>query len=167
MTGAYAIRPAEISDLEGIREILNHFIRTSDATLDYDEKSEADMESWYKSHNDRYPVYVCHEESGRVVGYASLSPFAARAGYQASAEISVYVREEAQSRGTGIALCERMTSLGMETGFTAITAIMTSTNKPSIRMVEILGYQRTGSLRNIGAKFGRPVSLEIYQIYPQ
>ena len=52
-----------------------------------------------------YP-YLALEEDGRIVGYCYAAPFAQRAAYRPSADLSLYLAPEAQQRGAGRALYE-------------------------------------------------------------
>jgi L-amino acid N-acyltransferase YncA len=156
------VRPVRSTDLPSVLEIYNHAVQHSDATLDDTEKSLGDMRSWLGHHDDRYPA-VCAEVNGGFAGYGSLSPFAARGGYLASAEISIYVSPGHYGNGVGKALCSWLTDYAERAGYSTVIAFITSTNTVCLRMVQGLGYQDHGTLASIGYKLGRLVDLRVYQ----
>ncbi|WEH33237.1 GNAT family N-acetyltransferase [Streptomyces sp. AM 4-1-1] len=156
------IRRLETADLAAVREIYNHAVRRSTSTLDTEEKTTAQMRQWLDHHDERYPA-VAAESDGVVVGYGSLSQFASRGGYRASAEISVYVGPGFQGRGVGTRLCHWLTRHAEETGFTGVLAVITAGNTRSTRLFRDAGYTYSGVLNDIGYKHGSLVDLELYQ----
>jgi L-amino acid N-acyltransferase YncA len=156
------VRTLRSTDLPSALEIYNHSVRNSDATLDDTEKSIADMRSWLDHHDEPYPA-VGADVNGAFAGYASLSPFAARGGYLASAEISVYVSPQHYGTGVGKALCSWLTDYAERAGYSTVIAFITSTNTVCLRMAQVLGYQDNGMLTNIGYKLGNLVDLRVYQ----
>ncbi|MCX4823164.1 GNAT family N-acetyltransferase [Streptomyces sp. NBC_01142] len=156
------IRRLEAEDLTAVREIYNHAVRRSNSTLDTEEKTPGQMLQWLDHHGDRYPA-VAADIDGRLVGYGSLSQFASRGGYRASAEISVYVDPRFQGVGVGTALCGWLTRHAEDTGFTGVLAVITSDNTRSRRLFTHAGYTYTGVLNDIGYKRGSLVDLALYQ----
>lgn len=156
------IRPLTVADLDRVIEVYNHAVRCTDATLDTDEKSVEEMAAWLDRHGGRYPA-VGAEVNGVLAGYGTLSPFAARGGYLASAEASVYVAPDSQGRGVGAALCGWLTDHAEHSGLSTVVALISSTNSASLRMVARIGYQNNGVLSHIGYKLGHFVSLEVHQ----
>ncbi|MEV6394797.1 GNAT family N-acetyltransferase [Streptomyces sp. NPDC051907] len=156
------IRRLVTADLAAVLEIYNHAVRWSTATLDTQEKTPAQMRHWLDGHDERYPA-VAAEADGKVVGYGSLSQFAARGGYRASAEISVYVDPRSQGVGVGTALSRWLTRHAEEAGLTGVLAVITSDNTRSRRLFGNAGYTYTGVLSDIGYKRGTLVDLALYQ----
>ena len=111
---------------------------------------------------------VVAERDGHVLGYGTLSPFAARGGYFPSTEISVYVAPDAQGMGVGGALTGWLVDFAREEGYSTIISFNTDTNVASIRMIERHGFVRTGLIRHIGVKLGRLVDLAVFQlVFPE
>lgn len=156
------VRPLTTADLERVREVYNHAVRTSEATLDTEEKSLAEVAAWLKAHGGRYPA-VGADVDGVLAGYGMLSPFADRGGYRCSAELSVYVAPEFKGLGVGATLCEWLTEHGRRSGMSTVLSLVTSTNATALNGVKLAGYQYTGVLRRVGYKFGRYLDLEVHQ----
>lgn len=156
------LRPLTEADLPAVLSTLNHAIRHTDATMDHDDKALDDLHGWLAAHHGRYPALAA-EQDGRLAGYGTLSPFASRKGYLASAEISVYLAPDARGRGVGSALCVRLTDLAEQAGMSTVIAFISSGNEPSRRMVLRAGYRHEGVLRQVGYKLGRLTDLDIFQ----
>ncbi len=69
-----SVRAATIADVPAITEIYDEAILTTNATFDTEPKSVESQEAWFKAHDDRHPILVAERE-GKVVGWASLSPW--------------------------------------------------------------------------------------------
>lgn len=148
--------------------IYNHAVFNTDATLDTEERTEEAAQDWIVEHStERYPVLGVFVDS-QLAGYGTLSPFARRGGYLASAEISVYVAPEHHGRGIGTALCARLTEHAERVGMSTVLALVTSTNEVSQRLFVKAGYQWTGTMKVIGHKLGHLVDLNILQrLFPE
>ncbi|MGW0635018.1 N-acetyltransferase family protein [Nocardia salmonicida] len=163
MNAPVLLRRAEAADAEPMRAIYNHAVRHSNATLDTVEKTPAQMADWLAAHSGRDLALVA-VRSDRIVGYGTLSPFAARGGYFPSTEISIYLDPDARAVGIGSELCSRLIDFARAQGYTTVIAFVTDTNIAPIRMIHRLGFRRTGLLEHIGYKLGQLVNLEIHQL---
>jgi len=95
------IRTAERRDLSAMLDIYNYEVKNGTATFDVEPRAGAAGEAWFAAHNTgNHPLLVA-EEDGKVLGYASLSPYRDFDAYLQTVELSVYVAPE--SRGRGIA----------------------------------------------------------------
>lgn len=156
------VRPLVPPDLGRVTTIYNTAVRETSATLDTEERSLAEFEDWLRHHDGRY-LAIGAVRGDDLLGYAALSPFAARGGYRVSAEMSIYVDPVHSGRGVGSMLGARLVEHGEAAGFTTLLSLTTSTNVAPQRIVENLGFVRTGTLRCIGFKLGRLVDLVCHQ----
>lgn len=156
------VRPIRPGDLAAVGAIYNDAVRSTDATLDDRERTPAQLRAWFAAHGGRYPVVVA-ARGDRVVGYASLSPFAARGGYLASAEISVYVDEHARGTGVGRSLVAALHEHAEQANFSTVLALVTATNTASRRLFASAGYRENGVIQEIGVKLGRLIDLVVLQ----
>jgi L-amino acid N-acyltransferase len=159
----HVIRPATADDAAAIAAIYNHYIRTSTATFDTEEKSVEDRIGWLAEHGGAYPVMVA-EAAGVVVAWGSLSRWGTRCAYRHSAEISVYVAEHATRSGLGPAVCEALVTRARELGHHAVISQIVSENEPSLKMGERLGFENVGRLREVGRKFGRWLDVVLMEL---
>lgn len=156
-------RPAAASDAEAIARIYNHYIRTSTATFDTEEKTAADRVEWLAEHGGRYPVLVA-EQDGVIVAWGSLSKWGTRCAYAHTVEISVYVAEDATRSGLGPAMSRELLALASELGHHAIVSQIVSENEPSLKMTARLGFTEVGRLREVGRKFDRWLDVVLMEL---
>lgn len=150
----FTVRSANRADARAIAEIYNHYIAHSTATFDTELKTTEEREAWLDDHGDRYPVVVA-ERDGSVVGFGSLTKFRERAAWAGTVEAGVYVAAHATGGGTGPALLERLLAEARECGFHVVVAQIVADNEASLKMVERAGFERVGTLREVGYKFHR------------
>lgn len=98
--------------------------------------------------------WLVAETEGRVIGFASSSPFRTRPAYRWTVETGVYLAPEAQGRGLGRALMEQMLALLTRQGFTAAVAGVTLPNDASVALHEKLGFSPCATYRDTGFKLG-------------
>jgi phosphinothricin acetyltransferase len=95
------------------------------------------------------------EDDGFVCGFASSSPFRARAAYATSIETSVYCDPERLGRGTGSMLYVRLfDELAGEDLHRAYAGIALP-NDASVSLHERFGFVKIGEYSEVGRKFGR------------
>ena len=93
------IRTASVSDAPALLSIYAPYVERTAITFEYTVPTLEDFRSRISRTLARYP-YLVAECSGIAMGYAYASAFHPRAAYDWSAEVSIYVSEDA--RGTGI-----------------------------------------------------------------
>ncbi len=158
-----SIRPAREKDLPRILAIYNHEVMTSTATYDTQPRTPLEHHAWFTHHGDSHPVFVAGT-AGSIDGWASLSPWSDRAAYGKSAEVSVYVAEEARRRGIGRALLQALIDAGRAHEHHALLARISSDNDASIRLHAALGFFVAGTLKEVGVKFGRLLDVTIMEL---
>jgi L-amino acid N-acyltransferase YncA len=159
----YVIRPATIDDCPQIMEIYNHYVRTSTCTYQEEEDTLPEREAWFQEHGERHPIYVA-EAIGSVAAWASLSPFKTRSAYRFTVEDSIYVHQKHLGQGLGKRLLAHLISTARQLGHQQLMGLISSDQAPSVRLHEAFGFQRVGHLPEVGVKFGRKLSLELWQL---
>lgn len=153
-------------DLEAVFAIYDYEILHGTATFDtviFDAVARA---AWAERHGSpRYPVLVAESEEGVVLGWASLSPYSDRCAYTRAAESSVYVHRDHQSHGVGRALLVRLIETAKEVGVAVLLARITSESAVSLRLHESVGFQRIGTMRRVGEKFGRLLDVALFDLH--
>jgi L-amino acid N-acyltransferase len=142
--------------------IYNDAVLNTTATFDVEPRSSEAQAAWFEEHVPPHAVIVA-DEDGRVVAWASLGPFAERPAYRFAAELSVYVDRDARGQGTGERLLRELMTLARLFGLHTLIGKITEENEASIRLVEKLGFRRTGLLEEVGYKFDRWLNVAIYQ----
>jgi phosphinothricin acetyltransferase len=156
------IRRANLADAEAIRQIYNIEVVGSTATLDLVPRTPEEQAIWMVAHSGVYPVIVA-DDSGEVVGFASLSPYRPRPGYATAVEDSIYVAAEHRGKGIGRALLSEAVVLARTHGFHSVVARVSATQEASVALHQACGFELIGVEREIGRKFGRWVDVALMQ----
>ncbi|MFO1095610.1 MAG: N-acetyltransferase family protein [Planctomycetaceae bacterium] len=152
----------ELTDAPAIADIYNEAILTTTATFDTEPKSVEERTGWLESHDDRHPVLVA-EVDGRVVGWAALSPWSDRCAYADTAETSFYVHSAHRGRGIGRGLKAAIIEEARRLKYHTLIARVAEESSESIHLNEAAGFVHVGTLREVGRKFGRRLSVHIMQ----
>jgi len=153
------IRKATLKDLKQITSIYNEAIVKTVATFDTNIKSLQEQKIWFENHGLKNPIIVA-EQNKIVVGWTSLSQWSDRCAYSNTAELSLYVKKEYQSKGIGKKLMESVLNEGKKVGLHVVIARITEGNKQSIILHEKFGFEHIGIMKEVGKKFGK--NLDVY-----
>lgn len=165
---SFDIRPADAADLPAVRAILNDAIRTTTAVW-YDTPLTVDeMRGWFEQRRaGGYPVLVAVSREdgsgGTVIGYAALGPFRPHHGYRLTAEHSIYVADGLRGRGVGRRLLAAITDEARAMGLHALVGGLDAENTASLALHEAAGFVETARMPEVGAKFGRWLTLVFVQ----
>ena len=155
------IREASIHDAARLVEIYGYYVRETAISFEYEVPSVEEFQRRMERIKARYP-YLVLEAEGTVVGYAYAGPFKARAAYDWSCELSIYLDRDRRGRGFGRALYtaleERLKAQGIQNLYACIAYPdeadeYLTTNSADFH--EHMGYRRAGLFRQCAYKFGR------------
>lgn len=159
-----AVRPAGFEDAEAIRDIYNVEVTGSTVTFDLVPRTLEDQHAWLAEHAGAHPAVVAVDvESGRVLGFGSLSPYRSRPAYSTTVEDSVYVHEAARGSGVGRALLAELVRLAEVHGFHAVMAKIVGGHDASIALHRACGFEIVGVEKEVGRKFGRWLDVVLMQ----
>jgi phosphinothricin acetyltransferase len=148
------IRLATQADLSAINEIYNYYVENSTCTYQEEPSTGAEREIWFIAHGPQHPITVAVSE-GKIVGWASISPFHPRSAYRRTVENSIYVRHDCQRMGIGNALLldciERARALGHHT----IIALIDFDQAASVHIHQRAGFEQVAHLKEVGFKSNR------------
>jgi L-amino acid N-acyltransferase len=157
------IRLARKRDAAAIADIYNHYVRTSTATFDTQERSVDDQLAWIAEHTDPHPALVA-ESGGQIIAWGSLSPWGTRCAYRHTVEISAYLAPDYTGRGIGRLLTELLIDRARDLGHHAVISQIVHENEASLRMGQGLGFEQVGVLREVGRKFDRWLDVVIMEL---
>ncbi|GHB18061.1 GNAT family N-acetyltransferase [Streptomyces chryseus] len=152
------VRAGTEADLDALTDLYNHYVRETAITFDTAVFTPEQRRPWLLSHPEDGPhrLLVARDvRSGRLLGYATSSPFRPKAAYATSVEVSVYCAPDAGGLGVGTLLYEALfAALEGEDVHRAYAAIA-QPNEPSARLHARFGFRHVGTYREVGRKFGR------------
>ena len=156
------LRNATLADAEALMSIYNHEVEHSTATFDLAPRSLEQQRTWLSERLGALGVIVAEHE-GRVVGFASLSPYRDRPAYNTTVENSIYVVASARGLGVGKGLLTELIEMARSRGFHTIIAFISSTEDASANLHLSCGFEVTGRQREVGRKFGKWLDVTVMQ----
>jgi len=137
--------------------VYNHYVEHTPATFEVAPVTTADRRPWLREHSSggRHRLFVAVDPAGRVVGWASTSPFRSRAAYATTVEASVYCHPGFQRQGIGTRLYAELFEAVQSEDIERIVAGVTLPNLPSVRLHRRFGFRPIGTFHRVGRKFGR------------
>jgi len=158
-----AVRPATEEDLIAINDIYNHYVRTSPATFDLEERTVDWRREWLEEHRSGKHRALVAEMDGSVEGFASSSPWRPKAAYANTIETSVYVAPASIAQGVGTGLYRALfDALAGEDVHRAVAG-MTLPNDASRALHLAFGFTSVGVFTEQGYKFGRYWDVEWFE----
>lgn len=157
------IRQVKSEDAAQIAEIYNYYIKNTHQTFETEPLSADEMRARIDEIIAAYP-YLVAEEDDKILGYACAAPFNLQRAYEFSAEVSIYVRNEAKGKGIGTQLYNRLFEELRETDIHAIVAAISLPNEASVRFHERMGFSKVAHFREVGYKLGRWVDVGYWEL---
>ena len=143
--------------------IYNHYVESDTCTFRTDPEPLDERVAWLARHGPAHPVFVA-EADGRVVGWASLSPWNSRCGYRATVEDSVYLDPHWRGRGLGAALLQRLVEAAVACGHHRMIAAISADQARSVALHQRFGFVEVGRMTEVGHKFGRWLDVVYLQL---
>lgn len=148
-----------------ILSIFNEAILHSTALYDYKPRTPQSMVSWFDAKREGcFPVVGVENEEGALLGFASYGTFRAWPAYKYTVEHSVYVHHAHRGKGIGHMLMHELIGAALKNDVHAMVGGIDAANIGSIALHERLGFKHTGTLFQVGFKFGRWLDLAFYQL---
>ncbi|BCP59508.1 GNAT family N-acetyltransferase [Streptococcus parasuis] len=147
------IRNAQVEDAANLVAIYAPYVEKTAITFETQVPAVEDFANRIEKTLKKFPYLVAVEE-GQIVGYAYASTYYARAAYDWTVEMSVYVQKEARGKGIGNLLYTALEEELTARGFKNFLACIALPNPASIALHEKRGYQQVAHFKKVGYKFG-------------
>lgn len=150
------IRPSQLEDIPAITAIYAHHVLHGTGTFEVDPPTQDDMTSRRADVLSKGLPYLVATEGDKLLGFAYCNWFKPRPAYRFSAEDSIYMAPDAQSRGLGRALLAELMAQAELAGVRKLIAVIgDSANVGSIGVHRSVGFSHVGTLKSCGWKFDR------------
>ena len=149
-----SIRAAKSADSVRCAEIYAPYVTDSWVSFETEPPSLAEMQARIAGYAASHGWLVAEDGAGAVAGYAYGSPHRARAAYQTSCDVAVYVSPVHARTGVGRALYGVLLPLLAARGSHAAFAGIALPNPSSIALHEACGFAPVGIYRQVGWKLG-------------
>lgn len=159
------VRPVADADLPAIRDIYNHYVRSSTVTFDEVESTVADWEGKAARIADAgIPFLVAETAEGELLGYALGVPWSAKSAYRFTIENSIYLAPSAAGRGVGSALLAVFLDRCRDAGLRQVIAVIADRGaEASTALHRKAGFVDAGRLTEVGEKFGERLGVLFLQ----
>lgn len=144
-----AHRLARFDDLPAIVAIYNSTVASRQVTADTEPVSVESRHAWFAEHTpDKRPLWVV-EDAGSVIGWLSYSNFYGRPAYAATAELSIYLHEDARGKGLGRYLLAQAIDFAPKIGVHTLLGFIFGHNLPSLKLFEAFDFARWATMPRV------------------
>lgn len=148
------IRPATAADAAEMLAIYAPYVSETTISSEYEPPAHAEFVHRIETCSARLPWLICRID-GVAAGYGYAAPHRTRAGYQWSAETSIYVAPAFHRRGVAAAIYRAIFALLTRQGYYDIFVGINAPNERSVHFHTAMGYTISGVYRASMFKFGQ------------
>lgn len=149
------IRRAILADVAALTDIYNYYVEHDHATFDTQTFDVAARARWFEQFDGVRRICLVDDDDGCIRGYACSGQFKAKAAYDTSVEVSVYLLPDSAGRGIGRSLYEdlmrHLDTHGVHRAYAGIAV----PNDASIALHSRFGFREVAQLNEVGFKFER------------
>ena len=146
------IRPVLPSDAKELLAIYAPYVTDTTITFEYDIPSISEFTNRIKNISKSFP-YLVAEENGKILGYAYASTYYARAAYDCTCELSIYLDKDARSKKISSQLYDTLEKELVSQGYVNLLACISLPNDISIAFHKKRGFNQVAHFPKIGFKF--------------
>lgn len=158
----YSHRLARFDDLPAIVAIYNSTVASRAVTADTEPVSVESRHSWFAEHvPDKRPLWVAEEKrdassdaSPDIIGWLSFSNFYGRPAYSGTAEISIYLHEDARGKGLGHYFLTQAIDHAPKIAVHTLLGFIFGHNLPSLKLFETFGFERWATMPKVATLDG-------------
>ena len=157
------IRRAVQDDLPTLLAIYNHYVVHTAVTFDLEPRTLAQRQEWLDTFADagRHQCFVAARD-GAAIGWACSGKFRPKAAYDPSVETSVYLAPGEQGKGLGRRLYQTLFDALAKADVHRSYGVITLPNEASVGLHLAMGFSHTGTLGEVGRKFGKFWDVALY-----
>jgi len=153
---------ASLKDLDEIVAIYNSTILSRMVTADLEPVSVESKIAWFYEHKPgKRPLWIVKNKVEEIIGWVSFQNFYGRPAYDATAEISIYLREDYRGKGLGKQVLDYSIHECGNLGIKTLLGYIFAHNEPSLRLFYKAGFAEWAHLPNIALLDGFERSLKI------
>jgi len=151
---SYSHRLATFDDLPEIVAIYNSTVASREVTADTEPITVESRHTWFAEHApDKRPLWVV-EEDGQIIGWLSYSNFYGRPAYSGTAELSIYIHEQARGKGLGRYLLTEAIEFAPQIKVHTLLGFIFGHNAPSLKLFDAFGFERWAQLPRVATLDG-------------
>lgn len=136
-------RRAEKRDAAEIARIYHQATQDGLATFENFLVTSEERQRWVEEHSDQYPLLVA-EWSGRILGWASLSPYHIRPRVEGIVEMLIYIDRDYRRHGVGRELMRALQAAARSCGHRKIIGRFVAHNDAGRTLCRMTGWREVG-----------------------
>ncbi len=158
-----AHRLATFDDLPAIVEIYNSTIASRRVTADTELISVASRHDWFYEHMpEKRPLWVVEGVDQEIIGWLSFSNFYGRPAYSGTAELSIYLHENARGKGLGRYLLGEAIAHAPQIHVHTLLGFIFGHNTPSMNLFASFNFQIWANMPGVATLDGVERDLIIF-----
>lgn len=150
-------------DLPFVKEIFDYYTLMSTAVYFTEPVSKEEIRTFLPVHQAKYGSFVIRNRQGEAIGFCYFTRFKEKPAFRISVEVTVYLKPDCRHQGAGAQVLKFLETHIQVKGYKNMVALIDSENRESIRLFEKAGYVCCANIRNVAEKFGKKLTLNIYQ----
>lgn len=133
---------AEASDLKRIVDTYNSTVASRLVTADLDPVSVESKQEWFDHHNrTNRPLWVINVD-GNYAGWMSFNSFYGRPAYDITAEVSIYLEQNARGKGLGNVCLQKAIDESKPRGIKNLLGFIFGHNEPSLKLFSKFKFEK-------------------------
>lgn len=146
----YRLRSAIESDLPAIVAIYNSIVPGRMVTADLEPVTVEARKPWFDAHQSpTRPLWVLTDAGDAVVAWLSFDTFYARAAYDGTAMIAIYIAESHRGQGLGRALLQTALARAPSLHLHTLLGYIFAHNEPSLQLFARHGFEKWAHLPRV------------------
>ncbi|TVZ56237.1 phosphinothricin acetyltransferase [Lutibacter sp. Hel_I_33_5] len=157
------LRNVTLQDAEAIKEIYNYYVETSVANLEEHIVDLTYIENQIETITKDFP-WLVFEDENEIVGFAYASSWKNRSGYNKTAQVTVYLKNDVTKKGIGSQLYKQLIDRLEKTDLHVLIGGISLPNEASVRLHEKFGFEKVAHFKQTGFKFNKWVDVGYWQL---
>jgi phosphinothricin acetyltransferase len=131
-------------------------------TADTQPVTVSEKENWFLDHHPgKRPLWIIENDRDEIIGWVSFQSFYGRPAYDATAEISIYLKSDERGKGIGKEVLQYCISKAPSLGIRTLLGFIFSHNEQSLKLFRHFGFEDWATLPNIAVLDDKEYSLSI------
>lgn len=153
------IRTAKLSDLVGITEIFNFYIRHTNSRFEELPFTLENRQEWFSqfSSDTKHQLYVAIE-NGSLLGFSCSQRYRTISAFEDTVEVSIYLTQQARGKGVGSKLYNQLFLSIRTYGVHRVLSGIALPNDASIALHKCFGFREVGVFNEYAKKNGHYIS---------
>ena len=148
----YRMKKMREDNLDAVLQIYNHYILHTTATFHEAALTRDEMRELVFFQTSRYQTFVVLDGE-KICGYFFITQHKKREAYDATGEVSVYLKPGYEGKGIGTLALGQIEEFARSQEYHVLIAIICSQNEASLKLFERNGYEKCAYYKEVGRKF--------------